>query len=67
VARVLLGALPMTRRRSRRSFTLTLFLAVLLATGGCNQCNSDGKLNPGGCDGPNSLDPDADPVDALPL
>jgi hypothetical protein len=39
----------------------------LLATGGCNQCNSDGKLNPGGCDGPNSLDPDADPVDALPL
>ncbi|MBP9088733.1 MAG: hypothetical protein KBG15_21595 [Kofleriaceae bacterium] len=40
---------------------LVLFVATAVATSGCGQFNKEGKLNPGGCDGPNKYDIDAGP------
>ena len=50
----------MPQKSSRLMFNLGLLVATLLATG-CGQVNKEGKLNPGGCDGPNKYDVDAAP------
>ncbi len=50
----------MNRKSSRLKFNIALVVATLLATG-CGQVNKEGKLNPDGCDGPNSYDVDAAP------
>ena len=51
----------MNRKSSRWIFNLALFVATVAMTGGCGQFNKEGRLNPGGCDGPNSYSVDAAP------
>lgn len=53
----------MTRRCDlpRLRFNIAILIVTALVTGGCGQVNSDGKLNPGGCDGPNKYSVDAQP------